>query len=380
MIRGQKVNSPHPSRELSQDDTNQGTILLGHAAAARSQAVFITSTAAVVVALWVGSWLPAEERAEQEIELYHALEKELALLPMQFYRKDFRLTEEECKRYENLQQRIEKQMLETGHSARGWWLIGRCRELLGNVAGAEEAYDEAVKIDANYVPSLLRKGRLLLERALMERAVAGGDEERARRSIELAREGENWVARASKAESLSGAVETEEAAQEKGMGADLARAFYALVDGWGKRRYAAEAMTSKWKGAPLVEEFLLLEGISHSDAERITKVIEKVPSYAAAYLWRGACLAVKGNLEDAIADYSHALEINPRYLNAYYNRGVARSGKGDIDGAIQDFNRALEFNPRFLEAYVHRGAACLLKGDFDGATDDYNRALQIAPL
>ena len=64
-----------------------------------------------------------------------------------------------------------------------------------------------------------------------------------------------------------------------------------------------------------------------------------------------------GNLDQAITDYTRALEINPRYDVAYNNRGIAYRQKGQYDQAISDYNRALKINPRLAEAYYNRGNA-----------------------
>ncbi|HEY85645.1 MAG TPA: tetratricopeptide repeat protein [Chloroflexi bacterium] len=52
-----------------------------------------------------------------------------------------------------------------------------------------------------------------------------------------------------------------------------------------------------------------------------------------------------GDLEQAIADYNKAIDLNPDYAAAYSNRGVAYYYSGDLEQAIADFERYLELAP-----------------------------------
>jgi tetratricopeptide (TPR) repeat protein len=96
-----------------------------------------------------------------------------------------------------------------------------------------------------------------------------------------------------------------------------------------------------------------------------------------SYLDQGYYFASKGQYDQAISDYTKALEINPRYIEAYNNRGLAYASKGQYDEAISDYNKALKINPRYIEAYNNRGNAYLNKGQYDDAISDYNKILKI---
>jgi lipoprotein NlpI len=100
-------------------------------------------------------------------------------------------------------------------------------------------------------------------------------------------------------------------------------------------------------------------------------------SEAKAYLNRGYYFTSKRQYDEAISDYTKALEINPRYIEAYNNRGLACASKGQYDNAISDYNEALKINPRYIEAYNNRGNAYLSKGQYDNAISDYNKILKI---
>src|SRR5206468_655911 len=86
-------------------------------------------------------------------------------------------------------------------------------------------------------------------------------------------------------------------------------------------------------------------------------------------------------IDDAIADFDRALQLDPKDATAYINRGLTKQTKGDLDGAVADYNRALELNPKdaiaYTTAYNARGLAKQTKGDLDGAVADYNRVLEL---
>ncbi|MEO1131076.1 MAG: tetratricopeptide repeat protein [Cyanobacteria bacterium J06639_1] len=67
-----------------------------------------------------------------------------------------------------------------------------------------------------------------------------------------------------------------------------------------------------------------------------------------------------GDLEEAIEDYSSALELNSKYAKAYFNRGIANGRVGDKRGAVQDLRAAAKY---FFE---------------DGDVDNYQKARDLS--
>jgi tetratricopeptide (TPR) repeat protein len=92
---------------------------------------------------------------------------------------------------------------------------------------------------------------------------------------------------------------------------------------------------------------------------------------AIAYYVRAAVYRLKGDSDQAIADYTKAIESNSRYADAYVSRGIVYQAKGDKDRAIADYTKAIEIDPRYAEAYVGRGIVYRLNGDSDHALADY---------
>jgi tetratricopeptide (TPR) repeat protein len=103
----------------------------------------------------------------------------------------------------------------------------------------------------------------------------------------------------------------------------------------------------------------------------------RVAGDATAYYNRGNAYADKRDYDQAIQDFTKAIELNPRNGVVYYNRGVAYGEKGQDDQAIQDFTKAIELNPRFAEAYYSRGSAYGEKGQHDQAIRDLKKACEL---
>lgn len=111
-----------------------------------------------------------------------------------------------------------------------------------------------------------------------------------------------------------------------------------------------------------------------------TKALEINPKFAEAHYYRGIAYDKMGLYDEAISDYNKALEINPKYALAYYARGfVYNQYKGQHDQAISDYSKALEINPRFVWAYVSRGICYSKKGQYDEGISDFSKALEINP-
>jgi len=77
-----------------------------------------------------------------------------------------------------------------------------------------------------------------------------------------------------------------------------------------------------------------------------------------AYLNRANLYAGKSELDQAVADYTRALQIESRYVLAYYSRGNAYAKRGRYEEAIADYDALLAINPLYPHAYVRKGRVC----------------------
>jgi tetratricopeptide (TPR) repeat protein len=109
-----------------------------------------------------------------------------------------------------------------------------------------------------------------------------------------------------------------------------------------------------------------------------TKAIEINPGHAMAYYNRGRAYAIgKGQYDQAIADYTKAIEINPGHAMAYCNRALTYGKKGQYGQAIADYNKAIEINPRFILAYNNRGIVMMKLGNTKMACSDWKQTCEL---
>ena len=82
------------------------------------------------------------------------------------------------------------------------------------------------------------------------------------------------------------------------------------------------------------------------------------------------------NFDQAIVDYTRAIDINPNLAKAYNNRGVAYAREGSLPRAIADFTMAIANNLKDAEAYNNRGRAYARQGNLSQAVFDYTKAIK----
>jgi len=103
------------------------------------------------------------------------------------------------------------------------------------------------------------------------------------------------------------------------------------------------------------------------------------PYVSLAYGLRGGAYQKKGDLDHAIADFSHAIEVDPGSFKIYVDRGIAYRDKGDVDQAIADFSKAIAIDSQFGDAFVNRCAAYADKGQAHLAIKDCTTAIVLNP-
>jgi len=101
---------------------------------------------------------------------------------------------------------------------------------------------------------------------------------------------------------------------------------------------------------------------------------------AEAYNLQGETNISKNLYNNAIKDFSRAIEINPNYVDALINRGSAYSKLGRFNDALMDFNHALKFEKKDPELYNRRGEIYLQNNMFDQAIKDFTHAVVLNPM
>ncbi len=140
----------------------------------------------------------------------------------------------------------------------------------------------------------------------------------------------------------------------------------------GKFEEAKEEFGKVSKADPLYESV-------QEDLKVIEDVIDKkIKSKTAIHLYKGVTYVHKRQYDQAISDYTKAIEINPRFAMAYRTRGTAYLRKRQYDQAISDYTKAIEINPRYVDAYNNRGFIYMVRlEDKKKACADWKRACEL---
>lgn len=110
-----------------------------------------------------------------------------------------------------------------------------------------------------------------------------------------------------------------------------------------------------------------------------SEALDRQPNFIIAYNNRGNAHHQIGDYDRAIVEYSHALHRQPDLAEAYYNRGLTYHYRESYKQAIADYNEAIRLKPKYLKAYIGRGNTYKVRGDYDRAITDYTKALRLKP-
>jgi len=88
---------------------------------------------------------------------------------------------------------------------------------------------------------------------------------------------------------------------------------------------------------------------------------------------------LRGEVEEARAEYEKALASRPGDARAHYNLGVLLFETGDLDRALDHFERASKADPSLTEAWNNLAIVLCGKGYFDQAEDAARHALEADP-
>jgi putative GTP pyrophosphokinase len=97
------------------------------------------------------------------------------------------------------------------------------------------------------------------------------------------------------------------------------------------------------------------------------------------YKHRGMANFAQSSYDDAIEDFTRALEYDPASYKAAYYRGVVKSVLRRYSGAIEDFSLALAINPYQNFALYRRAQAYYHLGDYPAALGDCESSLALSP-
>ncbi|MEG3961743.1 tetratricopeptide repeat protein, partial [Microcoleus sp. S36b_A2] len=91
----------------------------------------------------------------------------------------------------------------------------------------------------------------------------------------------------------------------------------------------------------------------------------------------GLALQQQGRLDEAIAAYRPAIQINPNDAEAHRNLGLALQQQGRLDEAIAAYRQAIKIDTNYAEAYKNLGWILQEQGRLEEASAAYRQAIQL---
>lgn len=166
----------------------------------------------------------------------------------------------------------------------------------------------------------------------------------------------------------------------------------ALVYGPGARHpwqdYPADCKPKEYKDRAIEDSALAFYNRGRANQENrnydqaiqdYSRAIERDPKYSVAFNGRGSAYHAQKDYDRAIQDYNDALRLNPNFASAFNNRGIAYYDKRDYDRAIEDYDQAIRLDPKYAAAFNNRGNVYRDKRDYDRAIQDYDEAIRLNP-
>ena len=151
-----------------------------------------------------------------------------------------------------------------------------------------------------------------------------------------------------------------------------------ILDQW-----SAELNTSDFQspatGVLKNAEVLKAKGAVQEAIAEYSRAIELAPQDAAGWSQRGQTYRSLGEYDKALADFSKAIELEPTYLLAWINRGAAHRELKQYDKAIADYSKAIELDPKSASHWRQRAAIYRESGQHDNALRDASKAIELDP-
>lgn len=143
-----------------------------------------------------------------------------------------------------------------------------------------------------------------------------------------------------------------------------ARQLGADADRWAPGLGQAFALQSKYQ--ELLDSVKVDEGMSVENRAKVSSM-------------RGHAHLALQQVDEAIASYDKALELNPNSPDARLGKARVLISKKEIEAARQELNLLIEQNPDLAEARIVRGELARQAGQLDEAIADFSKAKALAP-
>lgn len=116
---------------------------------------------------------------------------------------------------------------------------------------------------------------------------------------------------------------------------------------------------------------------NYDKLRRISKVIDKYPNKADAYIQRGFIYDSMGKYDEAISDYKVGLKYGGDKSSYFGNMGIALNKKGELKKALSFYTKAIDLDPEDAINYANRGSCYDDMDEYELAIDDYCKAIKL---
>ena len=106
-------------------------------------------------------------------------------------------------------------------------------------------------------------------------------------------------------------------------------------------------------------------------------VVSNNKSSAIEYYESGLDKISSSDYEEAIIDFTKAIEIDGEYIDSYRERAMAKWWLREYESAIDDYTKIINFNSEDIDAYESRGRAKAILKDYIGAIGDFDKVIEL---
>ncbi|MBS1666595.1 MAG: tetratricopeptide repeat protein [Bacteroidetes bacterium] len=109
-----------------------------------------------------------------------------------------------------------------------------------------------------------------------------------------------------------------------------------------------------------------------------TKAIELKPDFTDAYYFRAL---VKLRLKDSssISDFTKTIELDPKNAKAYSFRGGVKFTLKHYQEALPDFDKTISLLPNYEQAYFYKGSCLMELKNYDESIVQLTKAIELKP-
>lgn len=130
--------------------------------------------------------------------------------------------------------------------------------------------------------------------------------------------------------------------------------------------------------------FDIRDGNFAEGIKKINQSLEIKKDWEIPYFYRAAAYQALEEFDNAILDYTKAIQLNSQMTDAYYNRAYISLIRKDIpnpniEKAVSDLEKALELDPKFIDALYAIAAAQKKLGNYHKALEYLEKLIQIEP-